>query len=142
MWGSDSNNISKLTSDAVFLIKNWIKKKKIQKKKFFIRTDKQTDTRSTQNYSSEPHKNMKFLLKIIQSLCQVRSNKRFLIEINVNNVFSKIKKHKLAIFLVNSVTKGSICRHQKEYSKQGSVKFHIISFQFKLISIHVLKARS
>ena len=29
---------------------------KIIKKKFFIRTDRKTDTHSTQNYSSEPHK--------------------------------------------------------------------------------------
>jgi len=32
-------------------------KKKEKKRKFFIgRTDGRTDTRSTQNYSSEPHK--------------------------------------------------------------------------------------
>ena len=34
-----------------------IKRKKFKKKKFFIgRTDGRTDTRTTQNYSSEPHK--------------------------------------------------------------------------------------
>ena len=30
--------------------------KKKRKKKVFYRTDGRTDTRSTQNYSSEPHK--------------------------------------------------------------------------------------
>ncbi len=36
MWGSDSNKISWVTSDAV-------KKKTTKKKKTFLRTDRQTD---------------------------------------------------------------------------------------------------
>ena len=64
MWGSDSNKISCLTqvnfsccSDAVKKKKK-NKKKKLQKKECFLsgQTDRQTDTRSTQNYSSEHHK--------------------------------------------------------------------------------------
>ena len=41
--------------------KKKIQKKKLQKKKF-LRTDKRTDGRTTQNYSSEPHN--KLCLKI------------------------------------------------------------------------------
>jgi hypothetical protein len=37
--------------------------KNIKKKKNFLRTDRQTDGRTTQNYSSEPHKKFKKMFK-------------------------------------------------------------------------------
>jgi len=68
MWGSDSKYISKVTSDAVFLnslcywffikcfLNGQTQEKKSQEKFNFYQTGGRKDTRSTQNYSSEPYK--------------------------------------------------------------------------------------
>jgi len=45
----------------------------VTKKKFFIRTEGRTDTRSTQKYSSEPHKTHS-VLDLITYFCDLPRN--------------------------------------------------------------------
>ena len=61
MWGSNSNIIFKVTSEAVLEFYIYFPVEHLSIYVFFV-TNWQTDTRSTQNYSSEPHKKKYFLI--------------------------------------------------------------------------------
>jgi hypothetical protein len=77
--------------------KKEITKKNYNKKIFFYQTDRQTDTRSAQNYSSEPHKRIQGLM-FTGNICLFRVNSK----LNLKHFFNfpaeiKIKQKNLII---------------------------------------------